>query len=290
MNGVLIIDKPAGMTSHDVVSRIRRIFHQKRVGHTGTLDPDATGVLPICLGQATRLAEYLTADDKVYAAKLAFGKATDTQDASGVVIEELPLPNISEEAFKAILASFLGPQLQIPPKYSAIKVNGVPLYRLAREGKVTPDVKPRQITVHSISLTEYTPDSATFEACVSKGTYIRSLCADIGRAAGSCAHMTQLRRLASGRFTISEAVALEVLETADQPEGYILPMLDALSDYPQLMLSEESYAKIKHGSPIEINDEASITETPIVAVYQDAVCAIGFATAGYFKPKKVFIQ
>lgn len=161
---------------------------------------------------------------------------------------------------------------------------------MAREGKVTPDAKPRQITVHSIALTEYTPESATFEACVSKGTYIRSLCADIGRAAGSCAHMTQLRRLASGRFTISEAVALDVLETADQPEEYILPMLDALSDYPQLMLSEESYAKIKHGSPIEINDEAPITETPIVAVYQDAVCAIGFATEDYFKPKKVFIQ
>ncbi|MFP5521305.1 tRNA pseudouridine(55) synthase TruB [Peptococcus simiae] len=288
INGILVIDKPAGLTSHDVVGRLRKVFKQKRVGHTGTLDPDATGVLPICLGQATRLAEYLTADDKSYQAQLLFGQATDTLDASGQVVEETDLPDLSPEAFAALLEGFLGEQMQIPPKYSAIKVDGVPLYKLARAGKPLPEVKARQITIKEIQLHTYDRHQASFSVTVSKGTYIRSLCADIGQAAGSSAHMTSLRRLSSGQFDLSQAIPLATLETAVDPTVYIIPMHETMKGYPQLALTEEEQKRVQHGNAIPLRADAKEEGGPVVASHLDKMVAIGFIKDAEFQPKKVF--
>lgn len=197
-DGVVNILKPAGMTSHDVVAKVRRIYQTKKVGHTGTLDPEAVGVLPICVGQATRLVEYLTEKDKRYRVLLKFGRETDTQDATGNVIKETAVCTLEREAFAELLDQFVGEIKQVPPMYSAIKKDGQPLYKLARQG-IAVEVAPRTVTIHEIKLLMYNGESAMLEVHCGKGTYIRTLCQDIGRAAGSSAYMEYLLRTQSGR-------------------------------------------------------------------------------------------
>lgn len=226
---VVGVNKPAGMTSHDVVNRCRRIFGEKRVGHTGTLDPMASGAMAVLVGPATKLSNYLTAHDKVYRARIVFGSATDTDDAEGTVIRRADVPDdVSDTAFAMRkLASIVGPQSQMPPVYSAIKVNGVKSYEAARKGKII-DLRPRQIEIRDARLDHMGPLEdgvwcwdVTLE--VSAGTYVRSIARDLGRSCGTCAHLGSLERLASGRLEVGSCVTLETLES-DSGSGVLDPV------------------------------------------------------------------
>jgi tRNA pseudouridine55 synthase len=227
--GVIAVDKPSGMTSHDVVARLRRFTGEGRIGHAGTLDPAATGLLLVCVGPATRLSDALMAGDKTYEARVVFGAATDTDDAEGVVVAEAPLPaELADEDFaRAVLAGFIGEQEQMPPAYSAIKKQGKKAYELARAGKAV-ELEPRRVTIHALRLVEATAEYWDIEATVSKGTYVRSLARDLGEAVSSRAHLSALRRTRSGQVSVEQAHTLEELEalTAQTPTGINACFLD----------------------------------------------------------------
>lgn len=212
LSGVLVIDKPGGMTSHDVVARLRRSTGERRIGHAGTLDPLATGVLLVLVGSATRLERYLSGHDKSYRARIVFGAETDTLDSDGEVVSvsEVPAPVLDLQSARELLAGFRGRQSQVPPSYSAIKRDGVPAHRLARAG-VEVVMEPREIDVYEAALQGIEPEAAAWDVVfsVSKGTYVRSLARDIGRAAGSAAHLTALRRTSVGTLLIEQAVSLD---------------------------------------------------------------------------------
>jgi tRNA pseudouridine55 synthase len=214
VDGVLVCDKPAGMTSHDVVARVRRLAGQRRVGHGGTLDPPATGVLVLALGRATRLLPFLPTEPKRYRATIAFGAETDTLDGAGTVTATADAGDLDEAGVRAVLAGFVGPQLQVPPMVSAVKVAGERLYAKARRGESV-ERAPRPIVVHQLELLEFTAGErprATVAVACSGGTYVRSLAADLGRALGTLAHLASLRRTAVGRFTEADAHTLAELE------------------------------------------------------------------------------
>lgn len=288
IDGVVIVDKPKGMTSHDVVNRLRKIYKTKRVGHTGTLDPDATGVLPICIGRATRLAEYLTANDKGYIAEMTFGQETDTEDASGQVVKTCASPTINATEFSTVLQQFLGKQTQKTPMFSAIKINGKPLYEFARQGIIFDDLPLRDIIIHNLEMIEFTAEKARISVMCSKGTYIRTLCVDIARAVQSCAHVTELRRTSSGKFSLSDAVTLDQLENAEDPYSFVIPMLAAMSDYPEIFLSAENYKLIRNGNAIMLDEINCVNNGLAVASFDGALCAVGFLENSVFHPKKVF--
>lgn len=246
-DGILNVNKPRGLTSHDVVNRIRRIAGQRRVGHAGTLDPIATGVLLVCLGRATRVSEYLMHSTKVYRARVRLGVATDTYDAEGEVTEERPV-DVDRETVEAALASFRGPILQVPPMYSALKHKGQPLYRLARQGK-TIERDPRPVEIYRLELTAWDPPELTLEVACSAGTYIRSLAHDLGRMLDCGAHLAGLTRLASGDFKVEDSVTLEEVT----PENYLdllHPVDAALRDHPALHLDEEAARAVRSGRPV----------------------------------------
>jgi len=250
MDGILVVNKPQGWTSHDVVGRIRRLTHQKRVGHAGTLDPMATGVLLVCLGRATRVAEYLMGSDKTYRAVMRLGVETDTYDADGQVIATQPV-NVDESELRAVLARFVGEIDQVPPMYSALKRDGKPLYKLARQG-IEVERAPRRVTIHGIALREWkSPDATLFVYC-SSGTYIRSLAHDIGAALrGVCgAHLIALTRLASGSFSIDDAVTLKDLEGLQDLRGLLHPLDAALQDLPVLTLDAGQARRVLMGQSI----------------------------------------
>jgi len=249
LNGVLVIDKPSGPTSHDVVNRIRKVVGQRRVGHVGTLDPLATGVLPVCLGAATRIAQLLQQGRKRYRATLEFGLITDTQDISGNILEKRAVPEPARAEVEGVLEQFCGEIEQIPPLYSAIKRGGTPLYRLARAGR---DVyrPPRQIVIYRMELTELSGVQMTFEVECSKGTYVRTLCHDIGLKLGCGAVMTALRRLASEPFNESDAVALETVETVEDIIRAIIQMDRAIDFVPALYVSAEAASGVLHGQHV----------------------------------------
>lgn len=213
IHGILVVDKPAGMTSADVVSRVKRALGVRRIGHTGTLDPMATGVLPLCLGEATKVAGYLLAEDKEYEGELLLGVETDTLDAEGAVTarDEAGAATVSEARLREVMAGFAGPGVQIPPMFSALKHKGRRLHELARAGQVV-DREPRPIVIHRIELRAFTPPRASFVVHCSKGTYVRSLVADIGRALGCGAHLTALRRTRSGAFTLAQSLPMDQID------------------------------------------------------------------------------
>lgn len=239
IDGVININKPEGLTSHDVVGRLRRRLHIKRIGHTGTLDPMATGVLPVCIGKATRAVEYYDADYKTYLAELRFGIVTDTLDITGEVLEENEVPADVYERLTEILENYRGIVTQVPPKYSALKVDGKRLYEYAREG-LDVEIKSRQIYVRSIEVVAQNPEenSLSLEVCCSKGTYIRTICDDIGRDLGCGAVMTSLCRTASGSFSIDDAVDLDaVMDMSDEEiEALIRDVDDTLCGYAEIKL------------------------------------------------------
>lgn len=222
MNGLLIINKPKGYTSHDIVNIVRKKLNIKKVGHTGTLDPNATGVLPILIGTGTKISKYLVEHEKKYIATLTLGKKTDTGDSEGKIIEEdNNFINPNEEKIKTVLKSFIGKQNQTPPIYSAIKVDGKKLYEYAREGKEV-DIKPREIEIYNIDLKKYDNNKEiTFEVECSKGTYIRTLCEDIAKSLGTIGYMKELQRTKVNKFDIKDAISLEDLDNVNLEERII---------------------------------------------------------------------
>ncbi|MGN1115064.1 MAG: tRNA pseudouridine(55) synthase TruB [Candidatus Ornithomonoglobus sp.] len=245
MNGVVIVDKPQGKTSHDVVAMLRRVYKTRRAGHTGTLDPLATGVLVVCVGNATKAADMLTAADKRYTAVFELGKRTDTLDIEGRVLEERPV-NVTDEEIRRTVEKFKGEQEQLPPMYSALKQNGKKLYELAREGKEV-ERKPRKINIYSIDILKIDLPYVTIDVSCSKGTYIRSLCDDIGAELGCGAVMTQLRRTETAGFKISQAYTVEQLNAMENPQAALIPTDSLFTQLPQIHLSEKQERSIING-------------------------------------------
>lgn len=243
MDGILLVNKPAGMTSHDVVNRIRKILHTKKVGHCGTLDPDATGVLVLCIGKATKALQFLMSETKVYQATLFLGTATDTYDSSGQIMEEKAFHGVRD--VEETLQSFIGKQQQIPPIYSAIKVHGKKLYEYARNQEHV-DIQPRTIMIEKIKLISQQDQSITFQVKCSKGTYIRSLCVDIGKKLGYPAHMTHLIRLASGEFYLEDCYSLEDIE---QGHYQFMSLEDAFQHFEHYYIDDENI--VYHGKKIK---------------------------------------
>ena len=251
-NGIINLNKPDGWTSHDVVARVRRILGQRTVGHAGTLDPMATGVLLVCTGQATRVTEYLMSSDKVYRAVVRLGEVTDTYDATGTVVATAPVPELSAGSIEQVLATFTGDIQQLPPAYSAIKQDGVPLHRRARRGEHV-ELRPRPVTIRRISLLERQGSDLAIEVQCGAGTYIRSLAHDLGQSLGCGAHLTGLVRLRSGRFTLAEATTLEKLAAAAETgdlAGCLHPLTDALNGMTRVPVDAEGAARLRHGQTI----------------------------------------
>ena len=292
-DGILNVDKPKGWTSHDVVARIRRLLRQKQVGHAGTLDPMATGVLVVLLGKATRLSQYISGHTKEYRATAVLGMETDTYDAEGKVLSVQDVPDLSREEIEAVLSRFLGEIEQVPPMHSAVKKDGVPLYRLARAGVVV-ERKPRRVSIHDLELEEVSLPQITFRVKCSAGTYIRSLVHDIGRALGCGAHLSALVRLASGPFRLEDAVSMDKIEDA-APKGsledLILPMDSGLGDLPKVIFDEEAVKGLLHGRKVPA---ASGQPAPIARAYDENGRFL--AIVGYdeerklWQPKKVFVR
>lgn len=249
MNGIFIVDKPEGWTSHDVVGKLRGAIHEKRVGHGGTLDPIATGVLPVFVGRATRAAEFCASAVKRYTAGIRFGVSTDTQDITGNVLKSGPC-GVSEAELAAVLPRFTGPQKQLPPMYSAIKIGGRKLCDVARRGG-TVEREPRDIEIKSICIAGRSGGDFILDVVCSKGTYIRTLCSDIGDALGVGAAMSSLRRTAAGRFVISDAVPLaDIVSAAEngEAEKYLLPVDSLFRDYPEAVAEGEALRRCLSGS------------------------------------------
>lgn len=252
ISGILNVNKSAGMTSHNVVDRVRQMSGQRRVGHAGTLDPLATGVLVVCLGQATRVAEYLMASDKVYQAQIRLGVSTDTHDAGGEVTATAEV-DVRQEELRKALTSFTGSIQQVPPMYSALKRKGTPLYKLARQG-ITVEREPRSVEIHNIELLDWTPPLLTIRVECSSGTYIRALARDLGQKLGFGAHMQSLTRLASGHFTLEKAVSLdELAEAFTQGNWQELthPIDEALLDFEPIVADAQTEKRIRHGQQVE---------------------------------------
>ncbi len=268
MDGILVVDKPCGMTSHDVVVQVRRLTGQKRVGHAGTLDPMAAGVLIVCLGRATRVVEYLTGLDKTYRAVIRLGVETDTYDADGQVVATRPV-NLSETDLRSALSRFVGEIDQVPPMYSALKREGRRLYKLARKG-VEVERPPRRVKVYDITLRAWQADGqpeATIDVRCSSGTYIRSLAHDLGAVLGCGAHLTALTRLASGSFTLDEAVKLADLEGLANLQGLLRPLDAALQGLPAITLDADQARRVTRGQAILWNGVEASTADSLYRVY-----------------------
>ena len=253
MDGIVIVDKPQGWTSQDVTARLRRVFNTRRIGHGGTLDPMATGVLPVFVGRAARGVEFFEHAEKTYETVLRLGLTTDTEDITGTVLAEAPV-SVTEEHLIQTLESFRGEILQVPPMYSAIKVNGQKLYDLARKGK-TVERQPRPITIHELTLLEQHENTARLRVRCSKGTYIRTLCKDIGEALGCGGCMESLRRVSAGEYTIGEAVPLQELLDAAAPETYLRSVDTMFRDYPSVTLTANQEKRCRNGNSFSVKLE-----------------------------------
>ena len=293
VSGVLVVDKPIGLTSHDVVQVIRRGTNIRRAGHTGTLDPRASGVLVVLIGPAVRLSEYVSASDKRYQATIRLGSSTDTYDADGVVTQSnVSVDSITEEQFTEALEQFIGEIEQVPPPYSAIKVKGKRAYEMAREGEEV-DLAPRKIQVYSLEVLEWAPPEVVIDVYCSSGTYVRSLANDLGNTLGCGAHLVGLRRTKSGRFTLRDAVPLRRLQEGfDAGDWYrhLIPAAEALADWPMVELNADSVELIRHGHRVPAEAEAKgwargVSEQgDLVALLE---CDL---ETGEWQPRKVFFQ
>jgi tRNA pseudouridine55 synthase len=292
VSGVLVVDKPIGLTSHDVVQIIRRGTGIRRAGHTGTLDPRASGVLVILVGPAVRLSEYVSASDKRYQATIRLGSSTDTYDAEGTVIATRPVEDIDEDKFFDILQTFVGEIEQVPPPYSAVKVKGRKAYEMARQGEEV-DLEPRIIQVYSLDILEWAPPEVVIDVYCSSGTYVRSLANDLGKALGTGAHLIGLRRTKSGRFTLRDAVPLRRLkESFDAGDWYksLIPAADALGDWPMVELDADQVELIRHGHRVPAEAGATGWARGI-SQQGDLVALLEYdEQAGEWQPRKVFFQ
>ena len=261
MDGIIVINKPKGYTSHDVVAKVKKILNVKKVGHTGTLDPNATGVLPLLLNNGTKLSKYLIEHDKEYIATIKLGIKTDTADSEGNVIEEKAVGDLLN--VQEVLNTFLGKQTQMPPMYSAIKVKGKKLYEYARSGQ-TIRIEPRNIEIYSIELLNISKETneITYRVQCSKGTYIRSLCEDIAQKLGTVGYMKELNRIKVGRFKIEDAITIEELESqkdnSDFVNSKIITLEKLFENYEKIELTEKELAKFLNGVKIDVKNSDGI--------------------------------
>ena len=251
MNGIVIVDKPQGWTSQDVTARLRRVFSTRRIGHGGTLDPMATGVLPVFVGRATRGVEFFEHAEKTYEAVLRLGVTTDTEDITGTVLER-SVPNVSEDVFLAALDQFRGDIQQIPPMYSALKIDGQKLCDLARKGKEVAR-QPRTVTIHRLECLDFTGGTARLRIHCSKGTYIRTLCKDIGAALGCGGCMEALRRVSAGSYTIGEAVPLKELTESETPEQFLRNVDTMFRNHPAVTLTPNQEKRCRNGNAFSLS-------------------------------------
>ncbi len=294
MDGIFSINKAPVMTSHDVVARVRRLAQQRRVGHAGTLDPAATGVLPVCMGQATRVAEYLSESGKAYRATIRFGAVTDTYDAEGTILREAPV-TLDERTIAAALPAFLGEQLQVPPAYSAIKRGGQPIYKAARAGESVV-LEPRPIVIYALRLIAWDPPDLVLDVECGKGTYIRSLAFDLGERLGCGAHLAGLVRTRSGPFTLAQSITLEALEAAladNTWQDYLYAPDEALLERRAAILEHASEDRLRTGQPLrfETRGEMEPGEGELLRAYSTDGRFLGIlrwqTAAGTWQPHKV---
>ena len=285
MFGFLNVYKPVGKTSHDVVAVLRRVTKVKQIGHTGTLDPFAEGVLPVCIGKATRLIEYLN-DDKAYTGTVQLGKSTTTYDIEGEGVKESE-KTVSKEEIEQALNQFKGDIEQFPPMYSAIKVKGKKLYEYAREGKDV-KVEPRKVNISEIKILNYDENKRQLElyiAC-SKGTYIRSIANDLGEVLGTYGHLTKLVRVQAGNFSVNESAKLDELDTVEKVENRLIYPLKYL-DYPKYNLNSEELEKVSHG--MGITSDTDLCDGIIILISDNQLVAVGEVSSNKIKCSKVFI-
>jgi tRNA pseudouridine55 synthase len=294
VNGILIVNKPQNWTSHDVVNKARRLLQEKKIGHTGTLDPLATGVLVLCVGKATKIIRYLEADDKEYIAELKLGATTDTLDSAGSILETREYIPPSQDEVTRALERFRGTILQRPPAYSALKVAGVPSYRLARQGRIL-EHQERPVTISEITLLEYRDPLVRFSVTCSKGTYIRTLCADIGALLGAGAYLTALVRTRSGRFRIEHAIDVEQLArkaTLGLAEQTLLSLSEALGSFAAVTVDASDALRISHGNTISTPPGFAVNGSrPLIQVLDrdGQMLAVAKVSAGLIKPEVVII-
>ena len=295
INGIINVYKEKGFTSHDVVAKLRGIAGQKKIGHTGTLDPDATGVLPVCLGRATKVCDLLTDKDKIYEAVMLLGRVTDTQDTSGEVIKESDTSGLDNEKVIEAIKSFEGEYDQLPPMYSALKVNGKKLYELAREGKVV-ERKTRKVNIFSINIKKIELPRVTMEVHCSKGTYIRTLCNDIGEKLGVGGCMEELIRTKVSRFEIKDSVKLSELQKLKDEgrlEEIVLPVDEIFEDYKKVVLNDSQVKLAYNGNPVPFKVLSADTGNKIRA-YDENGNFIGLYKADeekrMFRLEKMFLD
>jgi tRNA pseudouridine55 synthase len=293
ISGVLVVDKPVGMTSHDVVQAIRMGTGIRRAGHTGTLDPRASGVLVILVGPAVRLSEYVSASDKRYQAVIRLGASTDTYDADGRFTQQANAPiNVTEQQFEETLKQFIGEIEQTPPPYSAVKVQGRRAYDMARQGEEV-DLAPRKITVHHLEVLEWAPPEVVVDVHCSSGTYVRSLANDMGNALGCGAYLIGLRRTKSGRFSLRDATPLRKLQEAFQIGNWyqlLIPAAEALADWPAIELDPDQVEAIKHGHRIPAAEDAKGMVRGVSMAGELVALLELDETAREWQPKKVFFS
>lgn len=291
MNGIINVYKEKGYTSHDVVAVLRKIAGQKKIGHTGTLDPDATGVLPVCLGRATKVCDLLTDHDKTYETVLLLGKTTDTQDISGEILKEHPTDHLNEAEVIKVIENFKGTYDQIPPMYSALKVNGKKLYELAREGK-TVERKSRKVTIYQIHIKKIQLPRVRMEVTCSKGTYIRTLCHDIGNRLGTGGCMEELTRTKVGRFELKDSLKLEELSDLAQNgrlEDALIPLDQMFSELQSVVPAEKYISKAYNGNDFfknQLSEDGKFCSGEKVRVYDAQGHFIGVYR--YMEDRKMF--
>ncbi len=296
ISGVLVVDKPVGMTSHDVVQVIRTGTGLRRAGHTGTLDPRASGVLVILVGPAVRLSEFVSASDKRYQAIIRLGSTTDTFDADGKITPSEEPVNVTEEQFEAVLKTFIGEIEQTPPPYSAVKVQGRKAYEMAREGEEV-ELAPRKITVHHLEVLEWAPPEVVIDVHCSSGTYVRSLANDLGKELGCGAYLVGLRRTKSGRFSLRDATPLRKLQDAFHAGNwyqFLIPAAEALAEWPAIELSPDEVEAVRHGHRVKANADAKPGLVRGVSTQGELVALMDLVTGETgepeWQPKKVFFS
>lgn len=291
IDGILLFDKPQGMSSNQALQRVKYLYNAEKAGHTGSLDPLATGLLPICLGEATKYSQHLLDADKVYRTRMRLGQKTSTADAEGEIIEERPVPHFDQATIDAVLAKFTGTIQQIPSMYSALKKDGKPLYELARQG-IEVVREPRTIHIYRLQLLAVEPLYWELEVVCSKGTYIRNLVEDMGEMLGCGAHVSELRRLASGCFSLDEQLTLDYLQQVAE-QGYqaldalLLPAWAAIADKPKVTLTETTTYYLLHGNPVRVNQ---LPEDEDVLIFDDRQRFLGLGYMnddGLLAPKRL---
>ncbi len=302
MDGILNINKPRGRTSFSIVAMVKRLSRERRVGHAGTLDPEATGVLPVCLGQGTRVVEFLVDASKTYRAQIELGVATDTYDASGKITQRGDISGISQKQLESALASFCGLIQQTPPMYSAVKYHGKPLYKWARAG-ITVERKSRPTKIYHLELTDWQPPVVTIEVVCGKGTYIRSLAHDLGQVLGCGANLKSLIRLRCGLFDVKDAISVSQLEDAFRCgywQHFVYPIDIVLSHWTAVVVNDDATQAIRNGQPLTLEEANSVDEYSLARspsdnhcrVYTTDGCFLGVMRfnpeTGQWQPEKVF--